>query len=175
VYKPELIKNLFSQEDIDRLRAEVLDGSELKRDDYDEVCNRSVIEHHLLDSYFSRKALDDVRRIYEDESIEPTICIYSKYDSPDSFLPEHVDRNACEFNISYVVSQQEPWPIIINGTKYYLEVGDAITYHGTNSRHSRGELQETNNTEVEMLIFHYVSGSHWFFNHCDDFYPDSEL
>lgn len=174
MYAPSLLLNVFTEEDIELFRSKIKNNDDYAKYFYDEVCMRWVMEHPLLDEYFSKKLEPLARRVFGDETLKTAYTVYSIYDSPASNLPEHRDKNACDYNISYVLTQDKgEWAFYIDNNLYMLKENEGIAYSGTKSLHRRPSMSESGNTQVEMIFFHFASADSWIFgNHCNDFYPE---
>lgn len=152
----------------------VLDGDGFYKKLYDKHCMRSVEQHRILDKYFGKKLEPLARKIFKDKTLKVSFVVYSKYDSPQSFLPAHTDKHACTYNMSYCLSQEKPWYLYIDGRPYFIDENELVAYSGIDSVHWRDPMGESSNSEVEMLFFHFVPEDHWFFEHCEDFKLDYE-
>lgn len=173
MFEPVTLGGIFDQEDLMFLRM-VLSGDGFYKNFYDENCKRSVAQHRILDGYFGKKLEPLARKIFRDETLRMSFVVYSKYDQPESFLPDHKDRHACTYNMSYCLKQDKPWYFRIDGRPYFIEENELVAYSGVESVHGRGPMGESGNSEVEMLFFHFVPEGHWYFDHCDDFRLDYE-
>lgn len=168
---PVIIENIFSDEELLELREMLSNSDNYNNKFYDNNTKRWMISSQKVTEIFGKKLEPYVQKVFGDDSIEIAFAFYCIYDTPASYLPEHKDRNACDFNVSYTLSQSEPWAFNINGENFYGNENSAILYSGTKDYHSRDELGKTKNDKVEMIFFHFVPRGHWYFNHCKDVYP----
>ena len=171
---PTIINNIFNDEELAELR-QLLDNSDNYNSKfYDDNTKRWMISSHEVTKIFGGKLEDHVQEVFGDPSIEIAFAFYCIYDTPDSYLPEHRDRHACDYNVSYTVSQENPWAFNINGEDIYGDENSGIFYSGTKDYHSRDKLGPTGNDRVEMIFFHFIPREHWYNNHCEDVYPAGE-
>lgn len=168
---PVIIENIFSDEELLELREMLSNSDNYNSKFYDDNTKRWMISSREVTEIFGKKLEAHVQKVFDDDSIEIAFAFYCIYDTPDSYLPEHRDRNACDYNVSYTLSQREPWAFTVNGIDYYGEENSGIFYSGTKDYHSRSTLGPTGNDKVEMLFFHFVPRDHWYNHHCEDVYP----
>lgn len=171
--KPTIINNLFTPEEVIELKAILADKSKRNTEFYDKMTHRWMYGCLEMTDIFSKKLEPIVREVFKDDTAVSAFAFHCVYDSPKSYLTTHVDKHACEYNVSYVISQKEPWAFNINDEPYYCEENAGVFYSGTRDMHGRPPLSETSNDKVEMIFFHFVPKDHWYFNHCDDMYPSS--
>lgn len=171
---PKVIDRVFSDQEVAELRSLLGDPSNYNSRFYDENTKRWMISCHEMTEKFGKKLEPYVQEFFDDNSIEIAFAFYCIYDTPASYLPEHKDRHACDFNVSYTLSQEKPWAFNINGENFYGDENSVILYSGTKDYHSRGELGPTGNDRVEMIFFHFIPKQHWYNNHCEDVYPAGE-
>lgn len=97
------------------------------------------------------------------EPVKPAYAYSSAYRGGATLDP-HIDREQCEFTVSFLIDQsgaveQEPWPLWFSGphgkVSVTLEPGDAVLFRGCELPHWRApapaEWAQT------MLLFHYVA------------------
>jgi hypothetical protein len=172
VFEPVTIDNVFDKEDLLFLRLMLADKDKYYRYFYDNNCKRHMGYLKVLEGYFGKKLEPLARKIFKDDTLQTTFGVYCRYDSPESFLPEHKDKHACTYNISYCLSQDKPWYLKIDGKLYQIDENELVAYSGTDSVHGRGPMRESENSEVEMLFFHFAPKDSWYFDHCEDFRLD---
>ncbi len=83
--------------------------------------------------------LDTKLPLVEKESnlkLFPTYA-YWRYYVFGATLKKHIDRPACEISITACIKKYDNWPIIVEGTSFELEEGDAILYAGCDQKHGR--------------------------------------
>lgn len=95
--------------------------------------------------------------------VKPSYLYLGCYDS-GSVLPEHVDREQCEFSITLLVDYvpeptgDSPWPLYLRTAKKVVairqRVGDALLYRGRTLPHFRKALPEGHTST--SLFFHFV-------------------
>lgn len=168
---PVIIENIYSDNELLELRGLLNNSNNYDSQFYDENTKRWMISSLEMTEKFGKKLEPYVQRVFGDDSIEIAFSFYCIYDTPESYLPEHKDRNACDYNVSFTLSQSKPWAFNINGTPYYGGENSGIFYSGTQDYHNRDVLGPTGNDRVEMIFFHFIPRDHWYNNHCEDVYP----
>lgn len=171
---PKVIENIFTDEEVSNLRSLLGNNSNYNSEFYDYNTKRWMISSQEMTNIYGKKLEPYVQEFFGDSSIEIAFAFYCIYDTPLSHLPEHKDRHACDFNVSYTLTQREPWAFKINGENYHGSENSAILYSGTSDYHSRAELGPTGNDRVEMIFFHFIPKQHWYNNHCEDVYPTGD-
>lgn len=139
-----------------------------------QVAERHQLGNEHLASFFHTQIADLVSRI-AGEPVKPSYVYLASYRA-GAVLPPHVDREQCEFSISFLVDYvPDPdgpcgWPLFLEKpgqpeTLYAadLGVGDALFYRGRELIHYRNALPERH--QSTSLFFHYVreqfSGRLW--------------
>jgi len=142
--KPILIKDFISKDLISYLssvskiylRSNKIEFDKISNDDGVNTC----AHHDAWTDALLLHVLPKLRTLTK-KQLEPTYAylrIYTKY----SKLSEHVDRDACEYSITFNIDSCKTldWPIKMNGEDYYLKPGEAILYKGCDWKHSRDEF-----------------------------------
>jgi hypothetical protein len=83
--------------------------------------------------------LDTKLPLVEKESnlkLFPTYA-YWRYYVFGGTLNKHLDRPACEISITACIKKYDNWPMIVEGTEFELEEGDAVLYAGYDQEHWR--------------------------------------
>jgi hypothetical protein len=171
MFTPVTIKNVFDQDDLNRLN-KLVKSRNGRRAWYDDQTKRDLLHHDDLEQYFSKKLEPIAKEIFNDDTLKTSFSLYARYDSESSNLPEHVDRHACVYTLDYCLSSTVDWPITIDGVKYSIGENEALAFMGMDSPHSRNIIPKSSNPTLEMVFFHFVPSDHWYFNHCKDFFPD---
>lgn len=171
---PVIIDDIFTPEDIVLLRKMLSEDDLTNNEFYDNNTKRVMVTNNEVTKVFGEKLQPYVREVFKDETATVALSFYCIYDTPESYLPEHKDRHACEYNISYTLKQENPWAFNIDGKDYYGGENSGIFYSGTKDAHSREEMGPTGNDKVEMIFFHFVPKDHWYFDHCEDVYPSAD-
>ncbi len=70
-------------------------------------------------------------------------------------LKKHTDRPACEISVSACIKKYDNWPIIVEGTSFELEEGDAILYAGYDQEHWRPGTYKGEG--MAQVFLHYVN------------------
>jgi len=70
-------------------------------------------------------------------------------------LKKHTDRPACEISITACIKKYDNWPIIVEGTSFELDEGDAILYAGCDQKHWRPGIYKGEG--LAQVFLHYVN------------------
>jgi len=112
--------------------------------------------------------LDTKLPLVEKESnlkLFPTYA-YWRYYVFGATLKKHIDRPACEISITACIKKYDNWPIIVEGTSFELEEGDAILYAGCDQKHGRPGTYEGEG--MAQVFLHYVNKDGLHKNHAYD-------
>lgn len=159
---PSIIDNVFHKNDIDQLKANVLD---YKNFPYDPGFGRYTIDQKSLPllETMSNKLIIMSRYIFQSEHIKPTYALFSHYEGNQASLYKHKDDNACTYTIDYCVYQNTPWDLWVNNEPYTLQENQALAYYGNDQEHWRKEFPEKTTNKVGMVFFHFADPDHWWF------------
>jgi len=106
--------------------------------------------------------------LVEEESklkLFPTYA-YWRYYVFGATLAKHIDRPACEISITACIKKYDNWPIVIEGTKFELEEGDALLYAGCDQKHWRPGVYKGEG--MAQVFFHYVNQNGLYKEHAYD-------
>jgi len=161
----KLIKNFFSKE-------------ELKV--YQKYCYNRLDEnknYKLDDKFFSpgwyndflmNALLDTKLPLVESKSnlkLFPTYA-YWRYYVFGGTLKKHTDRPACEISITACIKKYDNWPIVVEGTSFNLDEGDAVLYAGCDQKHWRPGTYKGEG--MAQVFLHYVNKNGPFTHHAYD-------
>ena len=155
MFKPVLIKDVFSESDLARLN-EVIKSDSARRSWYDLDRKRQLLQHDDLEAYFSEKLKPTARELFGDPTLETNFTMYAEYSKQGTNLEEHFDRDECGYIIDYCLSSKTVWPLIVGGVEYLLEPNQALVFKGNEVLHSRGPLTNPESNVVEMIFFHFL-------------------
>jgi hypothetical protein len=172
MFKPVTINNVFTEDDIKKL-SELVKSGVGRRVWYDDESKRHLFQHDDLENYFSKKLEPIAKKIFGDETLKTTFSLYAKYDAKGSYLSEHVDQHACVYTLDYCLSTTVDWPLTVDGVDYSIGKNGALAFMGMESPHGRQSIPDSGDHIVEMVFFHFVPKSHWYFEHCKDFRPEN--
>tara|TARA_R100001443_G_C3359528_1_gene178749 strand:+ start:347 stop:871 length:525 start_codon:yes stop_codon:yes gene_type:complete len=79
---------------------------------------------------------------------------YWRYYILGATLVKHKDRDACEISVTCCVKKYDNWPIVVEGTSFELEEGDAILYAGCDQKHWRPGIYTGEG--IAQVFLHYV-------------------
>jgi hypothetical protein len=130
-----------------------------------QVADRQRLHSEPVAMFFHAQLTVLVSRI-AGEPVKPSYVYFASY-PPGSSLPRHVDRDQCEFSISFLVDYTpEPdgpsrWPLFLENpdvpgslTAVDLRLGEAVLYRGRQLAHYRDRLPDGHRSS--SLFFHYV-------------------
>jgi len=129
------------------------------------VARRYSLHNEPLAAFFHGQLTDLVNRI-AGEPVKPSYVFFAAY-QPGAILKPHVDREQCQFSISFLADYTpepndiSPWPLFVKpkgsraaATPAHLGIGDGVVYKGCELLHYREALPE--NHFSTSLFFHYV-------------------
>jgi hypothetical protein len=152
--KYKLIKNFFSKEELNIFEK----YSYNKIDEYkDFVKDPQSFSPAWYQDCLATALLDVKLPFVEKESnlkLSPTYS-YWRYYIFGASLKKHLDRDACEISISACMKKYDDWPIIIEGSTFELEEGDAVLYAGSHQEHGRPGIYKGEG--MAQLFLHYVN------------------
>ena len=93
---------------------------------------------------------------------------YWRYYVFGATLKKHTDRPACEISVTACIKKYGNWPIVVEGTSFELEEGDAILYAGCDQLHERPDIYKGEG--MAQVFFHYVNQNGPNRNHAYDAY-----
>mgnify|MGYP003632713155 CR=1 FL=1 len=100
-----------------------------------------------------------------DVKVFPTYA-YWRYYVFGAILKKHKDRPACEISVTACIKKYDNWPIIVEGTSFELEEGDALVYSGCDQKHGRPGIYKGEG--MAQVFFHYVKQNGPNTNHAYD-------
>ena len=80
---------------------------------------------------------------------------YWRYYVFGATLKKHTDRPACEISVTACIKKYDNWPIVVEGTSFELEEGDAVLYAGCDQEHGRPGTYKGEG--MAQVFFHYVN------------------
>jgi len=155
-FKFKLVKNFFTQEEIDFGVYYFLLRHKRNTTNFDEA-----LFNNNSDSYFNFDCFSDAflmkkrKRMQEETGLKllPTYS-FSRVYTYNSDLKPHKDRPACEVSVTAMWgSDGTPWPIYMEGTKLEMNPGDAVIYLGCELEHWRDPFEGDWHAQT---FFHYV-------------------
>jgi|TARA_R110002111_G_scaffold1334_1_gene9124 hypothetical protein len=161
----KLIKNFFSKEEVEVLQKYCYNKLDLNKD-YT-IDPQSFSPSWYRDPLMTA-LLDTKLPIVEKESnlkLFPTYA-YWRYYVFGATLKKHTDRPACEISVTVCIKKYDDWPIVVEGTSFELEEGDAILYAGCDQEHWRPGVYKGEG--MAQVFFHYVNQNGIYKNHAYD-------
>tara|TARA_R110000823_G_scaffold315087_1_gene445701 strand:+ start:2795 stop:3346 length:552 start_codon:yes stop_codon:yes gene_type:complete len=154
-FKFKLIKNFFSQEEIDLGVYYFLLKHKRNRSYFDEGFNNNEDSFFVNDCFADSFLMKKWQRMQEETKLKliPTYSCSRVY-TFNSTLQKHKDRPSCEVSVTAMWgSDGTPWPIYIDGTKIDMQPGDAVIYLGCELEHWREPFQGDWHAQT---FLHYV-------------------
>ena len=164
----KLIKNFFSKEELSVLQKYCYNKLDLNKDyelEDSQCFSPAWYSDPLMTSFLETKL-----PLVEKESnlnLFPTYA-YWRYYILGATLDKHTDRPACEVSVTACIKKYDNWPIIIEGTEFELEEGDAVLYAGCDQEHWRPGTYKGEG--LAQVFFHYVNQQGPFTHHAYDKY-----
>ena len=150
----KLIKNFFSKEELEVLQKYCYNKLDLNKDYNLDVQSFSPAWYNdpLMTSFLETK----LTKVEQESNLKlfPTYA-YWRYYVLGATLKKHKDRPACEISVTACIKKYDNWPIVIEGTSFELEEGDAILYAGCDQEHWRPEVYKGEG--MAQVFFHYVN------------------
>tara|TARA_R110000787_G_scaffold128663_1_gene240416 strand:- start:96 stop:611 length:516 start_codon:yes stop_codon:yes gene_type:complete len=150
----KLIKNFFSKEELKVLQKYCYNKLDSNKDYKLDAQSFSPSWYNdpLMTSLLHTKL-----SLVEEEfglKLFPTYA-YWRYYIFGATLSKHTDRPACEINVTACIKKYDNWPIIVEGTSFELEEGDAVLYAGCDQKHGRPGVYKGEG--MAQVFFHYVN------------------
>lgn len=161
-FKPQILNNLFSEDDIKKLK-ELVNLDFEKKSWSDKVNSREVKKYPELTEYFSKKLESVARKVFNDQTLKSTYSVYLKYDKPTSQLGMHKDNNACTYTIDYCLSAITPWGVVVGNEEHIFLPGQGLAFMGGHDLHGRNPMPNPEGNKVEVIMFHFCPEDHWYF------------
>ena len=149
----KLIKNFFSKEDLKVYQKYCYN----KLDENKYTINEHIFSPAWYNDPLMNSLLDVKLPVVEKESnlkLYPTYA-YWRYYIFGATLKKHVDRPACEISVTACIKKYDNWPIIVEGTEFELEEGDAVLYAGCDQKHWRPGVYKGEG--IAQVFLHYVN------------------
>ena len=149
----KLIKNFFSKEELKILDKYCYNKIDQNKD-Y-EVDIQSFSPSWYNDPLMNALLYTKLPLVEKESNLKlfPTYA-YWRYYVFGGTLFKHTDRPACEISITACIKKYDNWPIIVEGTEFELEEGDALLYAGCDQEHWRQGIYKCEG--MAKVYFHYV-------------------
>ena len=150
----KIIKNFFSKEELSILEKYCYNKLDLNKDYTLDVQSFSPAWYSdpLMTSF-----LDTKLPLVEKKSNLKLFQTYAywRYYVFGADLKKHTDRPACEISVTACIKKYDNWPIVVEGTSFELEEGDAVLYAGCDQEHGRPGVYKGEG--MAQVFFHYVN------------------
>jgi len=152
--KHKLIKNFFSEEEL-----KILDKYCYNK--VDENKDYQIDAQSFSPAWYNDPLMNALLNIklplVEKESnlkLFPTY-VYWRYYIFGGMLAKHTDNPACEISVTVCIKKYDNWPIVVEGTSFELEEGDAVLYAGCDQEHWRPGTYKGEG--MAQVFLHYVN------------------
>jgi hypothetical protein len=152
--KYKLIKNFFLKKELQVLQKYCYNKIDLNKD-YKLGDDQSFSPRFHRDPLMTA-LLDTKLPMVEKESnlkLFPTYA-YWRYYVFGATLSKHIDGPACEISVTACIKKYDNWPIVVEGTSFELQEGDAVLYAGCDQKHWRPGVYKGEG--MAQVFFHYV-------------------
>lgn len=163
--KPKVINELFSFDKRREIIEHIPDMSK-EQNNWEESLQRFTYSSDYL-TKIGESLESTARETFNSKELKLSYALYVKYDNKNSSLFKHVDTNACTYTIDYCLNQIFPWPLYVEDEPYTLFTNEALCYYGEQEMHWREKQDIPGENFVEMIFFHFVEPTHWFFTNID--------
>jgi len=150
----KLIKNFFSKEELNVYQKYCFNKLDHNKD---YVIDNQSFSPAWYNDPLMNGLLDLKLPIVERESnlkLFPTYA-YWRYYIFGGMLKKHSDRPACEISVTACIKKYDKWPIVVEGTSFELEEGDAVLYAGCDQKHWRPGVYKGEG--MAQVFLHYVN------------------
>tara|TARA_R110000751_G_scaffold15913_1_gene51072 strand:+ start:249 stop:770 length:522 start_codon:yes stop_codon:yes gene_type:complete len=151
----KLIKNFFSKKELELFQKYCYNKLDLNK--YYQLEDSQSFSPAWYNDPLMTGLLDIKLPIVEKESnlkLFPTYA-YWRYYVFGAVLKKHTDRPSCEISITACIKKYDDWPIVVEGTSFELEEGDAVLYAGCDQEHWRPGIYKGEG--MAQVFFHYVN------------------
>jgi len=150
----KLIKNFFSKEELEVLQKYCYNKLDLNKD-Y-KLDGQSFSPAWYQDSLMTAFLETKLTKVEEESGLKlfPTYA-YWRYYVFGADLKKHSDRPACEISVTACIKKYDNWPIVVEGTSFELQEGDAVLYAGCDQEHWRPGTYKGEG--MAQVFFHYVN------------------
>jgi len=161
----KLIKNFFSKEELEILQKYCYNKLDLNKD---YQLDRQSFSPAWYSDPLMTSFLDTKLPLVEKQSNLKLFQTYAywRYYVFGATLKKHTDRPACEISVTACVKKYDNWPIIVEGTSFELDEGDAILYAGCDQKHWRPGIYKGEG--MAQVFLHYVNQNGPFSHHAYD-------
>lgn len=171
----KFIKNFFSKEELKIIQTYCYNKLDENKDftidiqSFSPSWYKDPLMNTLLDVKLSLVEKESNLKLF------PTYA-YWRYYVFGGIFTKHIDRPSCEISVTACIKKYDNWPIIIEGTSFELEEGDAVLYDGFFQKHWRPGTYKGEG--MAQVFLHYVNQKGPFTHHAYDKYfkeTDSEF
>ena len=150
----KLIKNFFSKEELEVLQKYCYNKLDLNKDyqldgqSFSPAWYNDPLMTSFLETKLPKIESESKLKLFETYA-------YWRYYVFGATLSKHTDRPACEISVTACIKKYDNWPIVVEGTSFELEEGDAILYAGCDQEHERPGVYKGEG--MAQLFLHYVN------------------
>ena len=163
--KYKLIENFFTQEELNILQKycynKLDENKDFKLDgqSFSPAWYNDALMNSLLYTKLNKVENESGLKLFETYA-------YWRYYVFGATLKKHTDRPACEISVTACIKKHDSWPIVIEGTSFELNEGDAVLYAGCDQKHWRPGIYKGKG--MAQLFLHYVNKEGFFTHHAYD-------
>ena len=161
----KLIKNFFSKEELEMLQKYCYKKLDLNKDytldgqSFSPAWYNDPLMSSLLETKLPLVEKESNLKLFETYA-------YWRYYVFGAILAKHTDRPSCEVSVTACVKKYDNWPIVVEGTLFELEEGDAVLYAGCDQKHWRPGVYKGEG--MAQVFLHYVNQNGPFKHHAYD-------
>jgi len=150
----KLIKNFFTKEELDIFQKYCY--NQLNNYKSYEIDPQSFSPSWYNDPLMNSLLNTKLHKVEQESSLKlfPTYA-YWRYYVFGATLKKHTDRPACEISVTACIKKYNDWPIVVKGTSFELEEGDAVLYAGCDQEHWRPGTYKGEG--MAQVFLHYVN------------------
>ena len=150
----KVIKNFFNREELNILQKYCYNKLDYNKDYTTDPQSFSPAWYRdiLMTTFLETKLLTVEK--HSALKLFPTYA-YWRYYVFGATLARHTDRPSCEISVTACIKKYDNWPIVIEGTSFELEEGDAVLYNGCDQKHWRPSVYKGEG--MAQVFLHYVN------------------
>lgn len=157
MYKAEIIRELFSEQEVAELKSYI---DECRADQYNDEPQLGRSRINMDPDLFPKNLLDKVDDLGKKLSGSNigvghiyTVTYSAEFGRPD--LPPHLDPSNAVFCIDYQLESNTIWDIAVEGVLYRLKDNNAVTIPTSTHAHWRKQKSFAKGEFVTMVFFHF--------------------
>lgn len=163
--KTKIYKDFFSADELSRIMKNINDSkSGLVEEDFYRPVVVEKMSRQQIEVLYPEDIKEKLEGFASELCGEPVILSHNSYLDYDGMyanenpsLPPHrdFDNYYSKVTFDYQISKTIDWGIVIEGDKYYLQVGDMLVFEGAKVVHWRENINLKDGDKVELLTMHF--------------------